>query len=61
MRENNLNTVLILAETYEYEIYAGGDIEAFYRSIGLEVIHRPIVDFSLPDQPGLIADIKVGE
>lgn len=58
MRTHSLHTVLILAETEEYAKYAGADLEAFYGSLGLEVIHRPIIDFSLPQQPDLIEDIK---
>lgn len=55
---NQLNTVMVLTETDEYQKYAGGNLEEFYTSLGLEVIHRPIVDFSLPDQSDLIQDIK---
>ena len=56
--QNRLDTVLILTESKEYEQYAGADLEAFYRSLGLEIIHRPIVDFSLPDYPMIVADIE---
>ena len=56
---NALHTVVILAETAEYDKYAGADLEAFYRSIGLEIIHRPIIDFTVPDQPDMIQNIKV--
>ena len=55
---NKLDTVLILTETKEYEQYAGADLEAFYRSLNLEIIHRPIVDFSLPDYPMIVADVE---
>jgi hypothetical protein len=60
-KKMNLNTILILTETEEYTKYAGGDLEEFYRSIPLEVIHRPIHDFSLPKQLEMIEDMKVIE
>lgn len=50
MREYELATVLILTETKEYEEYAGANLEEFYSGLGLEIIHRPIIDFSLPEQ-----------
>ena len=55
----NLHTVLILTETKEYEKYAGADLEEFYWSLGLEIIHRPIADFTIPNQPDMIKNIKV--
>lgn len=58
MNKNQLHTVLVLTESEEYVKYAGADLEAFYRSLGLEVIHRPIIDFSLPEKTDLIQDIK---
>lgn len=57
--KNNLNTVLILTEKKEYAKYAGADLEEFYRSIGLEIISRPIPDFCVPNQPDMIDNIKV--
>lgn len=51
VKHNKLDTVLILAETKEYETYAGGDLEEFYRSCGLRIIHRPIADYNIPNQP----------
>jgi hypothetical protein len=53
-----LHTVLVLAESEEYLKYAGSDLEEFYRALGLEVIHRPIADFKIPNQPDMILDIK---
>eukprot|EP01038_Epipyxis_sp_PR26KG_P004526 gene4526-6391_t len=53
-----LNTVLILTETEEYSKYAGQDLEEFYRSIPLEIIHRPIADFKIPNHPDMVANIK---
>ena len=50
--KHKLHTVLILAETKEYEKFAGKDLEEFYRSLGLEVLHHPIADFSVPEQAG---------
>mmetsp|Transcript_9709 Transcript_9709/g.9790 ORF Transcript_9709/g.9790 Transcript_9709/m.9790 type:complete len:428 (+) Transcript_9709:114-1397(+) len=57
-QENKLHTVLILTEKKEYDKYAGADLEEFYRSLGLEIINRPIPDFCIPDQPDMIANIK---
>lgn len=58
VRANNLGVVLILTESKEYEKYAGADLEEFYRSIPLEIIHRPIPDFTVPNQPDMIQNIK---
>ena len=40
--ENQVHTAFILTETGEYQKYAGADLEDFYRSIGMEIVHRPI-------------------
>lgn len=56
--ENKICSVLILAETKEYEKYAGADLEVFYKSLNLEVLHHPIADFSVPDQPAIVEDVK---
>lgn len=53
-----LDTVFILAETEEYEKYAGEDLEHFYKECGLEIVHRPFADFSVPNQQELMDDIK---
>lgn len=58
VRENSLDTVVVLAEHKEYDKYAGTDLEDFYNSIGLNVIARPFEDFSIPDQPNMKANIK---
>jgi len=57
--KKHLHTVLILTEKEEYEKYAGADLEAFYRSQGLNVISRPIKDFTIPNPDELMLDIKV--
>eukprot|EP01036_Dinobryon_divergens_P039475 gene39475-52036_t len=57
-QEYNLHTVVVLAESMEYDKYAGTDIEVFYSSLGLEAICRPFEDFSIPDQPHMMANIK---
>ena len=54
-----LHTVLCLTEKSEYSKYAGGDLEAFYASIGINCINRPIIDFSLPDVDTMVQDVKV--
>eukprot|EP01035_Chromulina_nebulosa_P036766 gene36766-49572_t len=54
----SLDTALILTEKEEYAKYAGADLEAFYKSIGINVINRPIADFGIPDQTDIIKDIK---
>lgn len=51
----------MLLEKEEYAKYAGADLEAFYKSIGINVINRPIADFGIPDQTDIIKDIKVFE
>ena len=57
-RANALHTVLVLTETHEYVKYAGADLESFYASLGLEVIHRPIPDFSLPNHPAMVDNVR---
>jgi len=54
----NLDTALVLTETAEYAKYAGADLEEFYSSIGIKTIHRPIIDFSVPELTDIIQDIK---
>jgi len=56
---NNLSSVVILTQEEEYMKYAGGDLEAFYRSIPLEIITRPITDFSIPTLDRLVITVKV--
>lgn len=56
--KKHLHSVLILTEKQEYEKYAGSDLEEFYRSLGLNVISRPIKDFTIPKPDDLIQDIK---
>lgn len=54
----NLKTVFILAESKEFEEYAGADLIAFYKELNLNVVHRPFADFSIPNQPDMIANVK---
>jgi Cyclin-dependent kinase inhibitor 3 (CDKN3) len=54
----NLHTVLVLTETNEFQKYAGADLFEFHAKLKLEVIHRPIVDFSIPEQRDMIRDIQ---
>lgn len=58
VRKYSLSTVLILTEREEYEKYAGADLEEFYRSVGVEVISRPIPDFTVPNEPDMVKNIK---
>jgi hypothetical protein len=37
-KDRNLHTVLVLTEPKEYEEYAGQDLEAFYKELGLQVM-----------------------
>ena len=53
-----IHTILLLTETNEFQKYSGLDILEFYETFGLEVIHRPIVDFSIPEQKDMIRDIQ---
>ena len=54
-----LHTILCLTEKKEFAKYAGGDLEAFYKKLGINFMIRPIVDFSLPDVEDMIHDVKV--
>jgi hypothetical protein len=56
-KANNLHTVLILTEPKEYAEYAGTNLEAFYTGIGLKLINRPIVDFSVPNNKEMVDNI----
>jgi hypothetical protein len=56
-KANNLHTVLILTEPKEYEEYAGTNLEKFYASLGLQLINRPIVDFHVPNNAEMVANI----
>jgi hypothetical protein len=57
-RAHALDTVLILTETHEHAKYAGADLESFYASLGLQTIHRPIPDFSLPNHPAMVDNVR---
>ena len=58
VKKHNLHSVLVLAETKEYQKYAGEDLEGFYKSLGINVIHRPMPDFSVPNETDMVQDIK---
>lgn len=58
VKVNKLNTVLILTESHEFIKYAGAALDAFYKTLGLEVIQRPIIDYTIPNQADILADIK---
>jgi len=53
-----LHTVLVLTESNEFQKYAGADLLEFYAKLKLEVIHRPIVDFSIPEQHEMVSAIR---
>ena len=46
--EEEIGLVVILTEQQEYLVYSGKDLPAFYRSKGIEVLHIPVPDFSVP-------------
>eukprot|EP01035_Chromulina_nebulosa_P004916 gene4916-6681_t len=54
----DVDTIFILTAKDEYKEYAGADLDAFYKSLGIKVINRPITDFGIPDQQDIIKDIK---
>eukprot|EP01002_Notosolenus_urceolatus_P016183 NODE_971_length_1645_cov_53.157895_g801_i0.p1 GENE.NODE_971_length_1645_cov_53.157895_g801_i0~~NODE_971_length_1645_cov_53.157895_g801_i0.p1 ORF type:complete len:471 (-),score=112.50 NODE_971_length_1645_cov_53.157895_g801_i0:101-1513(-) len=58
VRKHNLHTVLVLTEAEEYKKYAGTDLEAFYKDLGLQIITRPIVDFTVPNNHEMVANIR---
>lgn len=47
-RENEVDTVVVLAEPAEYLAYTQRDLPSFYNQQGLEVIHVPVPDHGLP-------------
>lgn len=46
--EQNVSLVVILAETEEFLDQAKVDLPNFYRTKGIDVLHFPIPDFSIP-------------
>ena len=57
---NKLATVVILTEKFEYDKYAGDDLEKFYKSIpGLKMHVHPIVDFSIPKREEFLTLARV--
>jgi hypothetical protein len=55
---NRLRVVVILTDPSEYEIYPNSDLEAFYQSLDLKVVVRPISDSNIPNKTALYDDIK---
>lgn len=55
---NNLHSVYVLTEKFEYDKYARSNLEDFYNSLNLTIICRPIPDFDIPKSRELIQDIK---
>lgn len=54
----NLRAAMILTEPFEYMKYAGSNLEAFYESLNLKILVRPIPDFNIPNEAELFDDIK---
>lgn len=48
--ENNIHTVVVLNEPFEFPKYTGGDLLARYQKAGLRVIHCPTQDFFTPQK-----------
>jgi hypothetical protein len=57
--EKNIHTIIVLTETSEYFKYADADLEQYYATIPVRVIHRPIVDFGVAKISDMILNIKV--
>jgi protein-tyrosine phosphatase len=53
MQQLGISVVVVLAEREECLTRSGRDLPAFYAQHGLEVIHLPIPDFSIPEQTAL--------
>jgi protein-tyrosine phosphatase len=58
MQALGISTVVVLAERDEYLARSGRDLPAFYAENGLEVLHLPIPDFSVPDLTSLDEAIR---
>lgn len=58
-KKYNVSTVVILAEEKEYQIYAHANLEEFYKSLSLNIIHKPIPDYIVPNQEDIVDTIKV--
>jgi protein tyrosine phosphatase len=48
--KNEIDTVVILAETCEILTHAKIDLLSYYRMKGLEVLHYPIEDYKIPQK-----------
>lgn len=52
-QELGVSVVVLLVSKDECLARSGRDLAGFYAEQGLEIIHLPIVDFSVPDQKAL--------
>lgn len=46
--DNGVDTVVVLVEPAEYQVYAQRDLPSFYEDAGMDVLHLPIPDHGLP-------------
>lgn len=57
-KKYKIKTIVMLAEEKEYQIYSHVDLLEFYQSLSLHIIHKPIPDYSVPNQDDVVEIIK---
>lgn len=53
IKSQNVHTIVLLTESFEYFQQTGEDLKAFYEEEGFEVLHLPIADFGVPNREEL--------
>jgi atypical dual specificity phosphatase len=53
IKQNGISVIVLLTEDFECRDNTGDDLRRFYIEEGFEVLHLPIVDFSIPDRTTL--------
>ena len=48
-KKQEIDLVVVLTEKQEYLVYSGRDLPEVYRSHGLQALHVPVPDFSIPE------------
>jgi protein-tyrosine phosphatase len=57
-RQEQVSTIVLLADDRETEKYTGRSLREYYASQGLQVIYLPIPDFSIPNRTALAGAVE---